>query len=800
MSQFPLHPHVDCPANPPALPIRGPEDRGGPEIVVRASAASTAHDSVTLAAVTQHDTALTVTLRVVGPGMVRVVLAGEEPQPNRVQLARPLDTDSLPVTITQAEGQITISAPDIEARVTLEPFGITFLRPDGRVLLQQAYSADDTIDRLRSLPFGFSVVDGERAAFHDTFTAEPDEHFYGFGEKFTNFDKRGQRLVMWNYDALGGINEHAYKNVPFFVSTRGYGVFVDSIMPVEFDMAASHVEAFSVIVPDSALDYTVIAAPDLKTVVTRYADLVGYPPLPPKWSLGLWMSSGFEADNADDVLARARQLREDGIPCDVMHLDCYWQKHGSWSDMQWDTAMFPDPAGLIADLHTLGFRVCLWMNSYIGEESPLFAEAAEHGYFLKNTDGTPWIGDLWGGHGFHPPVGIIDLTNPDAVAWFAGLIRPLLEMGVDVFKTDFGEAIPPETIAHNGMTGVELHNLYTLLYNDLVFNLTSEATGRDGIIWGRSTYAGGQRYGPQWGGDINCTYGGLAATLRGGLSMAMVGHACWSHDIGGFHRTPTPELFVRWTQFGMLSPFARAHGMSTRLPWDYGEEAQRHFTAVTRLRYRLLPYLYTAASHAHDTGLPMIYPMVLAYPDDPNTYGLDLQYKLGDDLLVAPIYNSTGRRSVYFPAGSWIDYWTHENITGPTTREIVAALDTIPLYVRAGTLLPTIEPPDHIDDGPFKWVVFEGYLLDQGEFTLHDTDGKTRLGAALIGTTLEIEVEGAKPRLGLRLLPLTDRRVEQVTVNGTSLPKQITPAFEPDAPTGWATDPAGALLVVVAVG
>jgi len=763
----PLHPYVSFPATLPDLfPVRQPDDAGGPEYVVRAAVAAADARGVTLSGTTSSGRALTASVAVYAPGIVRVTIAGDEGR--RVRLARDLSDRAAAVAVEQTSGRVTLASPEVRVEVDLDPFNLRFYGPDGQMLLAQNSADTDVTDRLITLPFGFSEVNGQRVAYHDSFTVEPDEHFYGFGEKFTDFDKRGQVIEMWHYDAYGAHSERAYKNVPFFVSTRGYGLFVDSHCPVRFDMAYSNHSVFSLIVPDSLLDYYVIAGPDPNAIISRYADLVSHPILPPKWAFGLWMSSGFKRDSADEVLARARELRAHDIPADVLHLDCYWQKFGRWSDNQWDTEMFPDPAGLIRQVHEAGFKVCLWINSYIGVESPLLQEAVDKGYLLKTADGQAWIGSLWGG--FHPPVGIIDVTNPAAAEWFKSLLRPHLEIGADVYKTDFGEGVPPETVAYNGMTGVELHNLYPLLYNDLVAELTAEVAGHSGLVWGRSTYAGGQRHAAQWGGDPNCTYQGLASTLRGGLSMAVCGHAFWSHDIGGFHRQPTPELYVRWAQFGLFSPLSRAHGMTTRLPWDYGEEAERIFREYTRLRYRLLPYIYTYAALAHETGLPLMRPMALAFPDDPCAYTLDLQYMFGAELLVAPVYNSEGRRPVYFPAGRWVDWWTREIITGPQTRIVQAPLDVLPLYVRADSLIPTTTPASHTSEAPFDPVVFDAYLLDQAAFDLRDTDGSTKISAALSGGTLAVEVEGAKKQIGLRLLPLPGTgAVRRVTVNGQPL-------------------------------
>ncbi len=762
----PLVQYVSYPYYPPPLPVRRAEDPGGPTVVVRATIAERHTHGLVLAGVMQTGEQVTIAITACAPGIVRVQLEDARSDPGRVRLAR--DLSDRPLEVRWEGTRLVLD--EMSVQITLEPFRLAFYRRGGDLLLAQDRTDADAVGRLSALPFGFSDVDGQRVAFHDSFAVEPDEHFFGFGEQFTDFDKRGQRVTIWHYDALGAHSERAYKCVPFFVSTRGYGLLVDSICATRFDMAATSHSVFSVAVPDSALDYYVIAGPDPKDIIARYGQLVGLPILPPKWAFGLWMSSGFKEDNADAVLSRARDMRAHDIPCDVMHLDCYWQRFGRWSEMIWDREMFPEPAAMIEQLHAMGFKVCLWMNPYLGTESERFVEAREKGYLLKTRAGEAWVGDLWNGH--HLPVGIIDMTNPDAVAWFKDLLRPHLQIGVDAYKTDFGEGIPPDVVAHNGMPGEGLHNLYPLLYNDAVAEVTAEtAEHHSGLVWGRSTFTGGQRHAAQWSGDPNCTYPALASTLRGGLSMAMCGHAFWSHDIGGFNGRPTPDLYIRWAQFGLLSPLARAHGRTTRLPWDYGDEAERIFRDYVRLRYRLMPYIYSYARVAARTSLPLLRPMVLEYPGDPNTFALDLQYMLGENIMVAPIYDRGGRRPVYFPAGRWVDYWTHEVIVGPATRTIQPPLDVLPLYLRVGALIPTIEPTAALRQEPFEEVTFDAYVLDSGAFDLEDMDGTTHVALALHGERVEVEYWSPKQRLSVRLLPLAGQpAVEGVLVNGQSTP------------------------------
>ena len=797
--QAPLYqPYRYAASNPPPLPVRAADDAGCPDYVVSAALLNHNSTGLTLSGATVSGKDVTIRIEMVAQGVAHVLLETDQTDPQRVRLARKPDQNDQQITLTMASpaSQILLSSDFFQVRIDLDPFHIAFLTRDGSVLLEQNASLRDLTGRFMTLPFGFSEIDGKRAAYHDSFDVEPDEHFYGGGEKFTSFDKRGQRLEMWNYDACSVLTERAYKNVPFFISTKGYGLFVDSISPTVLDFAATCNAILSLVVPDSALDYYVIAGPHPKTIIQRYSSLVGFPTLPPKWAFGLWVSSGWQANGDDEARARKRAglMREFQIPCDVMHLDSYWQRHGCWSDLVWDSKAFPDPEKLLQELKCLGYKISLWMDPRIGNQSERFLEGDQHGYFLKDGEGKTQVADSW--DGFHPPVANLDFTNPEAVAWFQSLVRPLLRMGVDALKTDNGEKVPTNAIACNGMTGLELHNLYALLYNDAVADVIYNETGRTPLLWDRSTFAGGQRHSAQWGGDAGSTYQDMASTLRGGLSLAVCGHAFWSHDIGGFNGQPSPDLYLRWAQFGLFSPLARLHGMTTRLPWDYGEEVLAIFRDYVRLRYSLLPYLYTYAINAAETGLPILRPMWLEFPDDPNTFPLDLQYMLGSDILVAPVYNRSGKRPVYLPCGSWIDYWSHEIIGGPSTRWVESPLEKMPLYVRGNALIPTIEPPQYLVDEPFSAVTFNAFLLDQGSFTMRDMDGTVQLNALLKGSALVIHQDGIAKKIGLCLMSLPGTAdVNSVLANGIEL--KFVEKLTPSDRSGWTREPDGTIRAVL---
>jgi alpha-D-xyloside xylohydrolase len=763
----PLVPYETFVADPPELPVRRPGEQGL-STLARAELLATDGHGVSLKAVTLIGETLLVQISVAGDGVVRVRLSQDPDARSRSAAALPLVTPGRSGTArVLVDGTaIRVDAGAIAAELTLDPWHLRFVDPDGRELVAQNRGETDISGRLRTLPFGRSTVDGEAVAYHESFTAAADERFVGFGEKFTPLDKRGQRPLMWNFDPFGAESERSHKTVPLYYSSRGYGLLVDSGMPVEFDMCQSTHSCVQILVPDELLDYYVIAGPAVGDVLDRYDRLTSRPALPPKWAFGTWVSSGFYVDSEEKVLARARRIRELGIPCDVLHLDCYWQTADHWSDLRWDATNFPDPAGMLARLAEQGFQVCLWINPYVSHLSPAFEEASAAGYFLRRPDGSTYVADVW--HGSYPACGIVDFTNPAAVEWYTGLLRELLRQGVAVFKTDFAEGVPADSVAHNGMTGTELHNVYTLLFNDVVSGVTREVAGH-GMVWARSSFLGGQRHSAQWSGDVKSSYPAMASNLRGGLSHGLSGVPFWSHDVGGFNGPPTPDLYVRWAQFGALSPLVRFHGTTSRLPWDFPEFAARGAVEALRLRYRLLPYLYSAAVTAARTGAPMMRALLVDSPDDPAAWGEELAYRLGPDLLVAPMTDPDGSRTVYLPAGeSWVDWWTGAVHRGGQHLRVTQPLDRIPLFARHGALIPVVPVSDTVGDAPFEDVTLLSFGAASGRVLIHDVDGTTEVTAVRDGETFTVTTAGPALVGGVELAPVDDATApSSVTINGT---------------------------------
>ncbi len=746
----PLIAHEYFSADPPELPVREHGEEGL-SAVRRAEVVASDGHGVTLKVVTSAEETLVVRVAVAGEGVIRVRLGQDADARTRSARAITMVTPGVygGAVVEAGDGRVALDAGSLRAEIRLDPWNVRFTDRAGRTLVEQDPGRKDISGRLRTLPFGRSLVDGAAVAYHETFLAPADEAFAGFGESFTPVNKRGQRPLMWNFDAFGADSQRAYKNVPFYLSSRGYGVLVDSGTPVEFDMCQSTHSDVQIIAPDDLIDYYVIAGPTPAEVLDRFDGLTCRPELPPRWAFGTWISSGFFRDSQERVLERARKIRERGIPCDVLHLDTYWQTDGHWSDLRWDSENFPDPEGMLATLKEQGFQVCLWMNPYISHLSPAFAEAAEKGYFLTKPDGEVYVADSW--HGSYPPCGIVDFTHPGAAEWFRGLLRDRLREGVAVFKTDFAEGVPYDAVAANGMTGTDLHNVYTLLFNDLVAGVTREVAGH-GMVWARSSFLGGQRHAAQWSGDVDAIYPAMGSTIRGGLSHGLSGIPYWSHDAGGFTGTPTPDLYIRWSQFAALSPLVRFHGTTSREPWEFPPDAERAAIEALRLRYRLMPYIYSAAVDAARTGAPMMRALCVDHPDDPAAWQADLEYLLGTDLLVAPMISADGVRDVYLPAGRWVDHWTGDIHDGGRHIRVAPPLDRIPLFVRHGALIPVTEPGDTVADDPLITLVGYGVADGGTRQVIRDPDGDTTVTATRDGDRLIVAVEGPKRISGVEFV------------------------------------------------
>ena len=581
-----------------------------------------------------------------------------------------LQNNNVTPAIEIADSVATLTSGDLQLAVSMhDKFNIDS-NYKGKRITGSEYKAQASIDDLSGKQLGqvmhANTVTGAQnlgpqgsVTATDHFMREqlsllPGTNVYGFGERFGAFVKNGQSIDTINMDGGTG-SEQSYKSIPFYMTGKAgvyYGVFVNESQPTSFEVGSEVVDRVSFSTRGESLEYYVIAGDSPKSVISKYNKLTGGSVLPPEWTFGLWLSTSFTTDYSEEtVMSFIDGMFERDIPVSVFHFDCFWMKGFEWSNMEWDKEQFPDPVGLLKRLHDKGLKVCVWINPYISQKSPLFKIGKEKGYFIKHTDGSVWQWDLW-----QPGNAVVDFTNPEARAWYQGLLKNLLDMGVDCFKTDFGERIPMHAaVFFNGGTPEGEHTYYTHRYNDAVFELLQQEKGEDeAVVFARSGTVGGQQYPVHWGGDNLSQFHSMADSLRGGLSLMSSGYTFWSHDIGGFEENASPSIYKRWTQFGLLSSHSRYHGnIEYRVPWLFDEEAVDVTRKFTQLKLEMMPYIYGQAKESVEAGIPLMRPMYLEFPEDQNTATLDRQYMLGSDVLVAPVMTEEGDVDYYLPAGKW---------------------------------------------------------------------------------------------------------------------------------------------------
>ncbi|MCR5634045.1 MAG: alpha-xylosidase [Lachnospiraceae bacterium] len=583
----------------------------------------------------------------------------------------------------ETENDITVHNGSMKAVITKDPFTISFFRNDR--LITKSSEKDLALMKTDWQGLAYDNGDEQDTYIRQMLSIGVGELIYGMGERFTPFVKNGQTVDIWNADG-GTSTEQSYKNIPFFISNKGYGVFVNHPENVSFEVATEMVTKTQFSVKGGYLDYFIMSGDTMKDVLERYTDITGKPSLPAPWTFGLWLSTSFTTSYDEaTVMSFIDGMLDRGIPLRTFHFDCFWMKEFHWTDFVWDKDVFPDPKGLISRIKKKGLNVCVWINSYIAEKSALFNEGMEKGYFIKRKNGKTWQWDMW-----QPGLAIVDFTNPDAYKWYQDKLAMMLDYGVDCFKTDFGERIPTEDVVfYDGTDPEKMHNYYTYLYNKCVYELLEKKRGKgEAVLFARSATAGGQKFPVHWGGDCWSDYESMEESLRGGLSLLMSGFGYWAHDIGGFENTSTADVYKRWVAFGLLSSHSRLHGSSSyRVPWVYDEEAVDVVRFFTKLKARLMPYLYANAIHTSKTGIPMMRSMVLEFTEDKNCHYLDKQYMMGDSLLVAPVFNDESIAEYYLPEGNWTNFFTGKKRKGGKWyTEKVGYLD-IPLWVRENSAI-----------------------------------------------------------------------------------------------------------------
>ena len=600
---------------------------------------------------------------------------------------------------TTFEGVHCYTSGSGSVTITENPLRIELRDPDGKLLTNTINMTDDSESYTPIMPLCYVRRSADYStSFNAVLRLSPDEKIFGCGESFTEFNKRGQKVVLYTDDSNGVQNETMYKPIPFYMSSRGYGVFMHTSTPITCDFGKYYNSINSMMIGDDELDLFVFLGTP-KDILNEYTNITGKSPLPPLWSFGFWMSriTYFSEEDGRNVAAN---LRKYNIPSDVIHFDTGWFETDWRCDYEFSKNRFDDPVKMMADFKEQGLRTCLWQLPYFVPKNQLFDEIIEKGLYVRDGKGNLPYEDA-----------VIDFSNPDTVKWYQNNIARLLKQGVDVIKVDFGEAAPADGIYASGKVGFYEHNLYPLRYNKTVADITESIKG-DPFIWARSAWAGSQRYPVHWGGDPANTDSAMAGTLRAGLSFGLSGFSFWAHDIGGFVKSCPEDLYRRWTPFGMLSSHTRSHGSPPTEPWEYGKDFMDAFRKADEMRYRLMPYIYAQAADCSRRGLPMVRAMFVEYPDDPGSWLIDDQYFFGSDILVAPLFENGKLRDVYLPPGKWIDYQTG-NFYEKGWHRMQAADIPVVVLVKDGAVIPHIKLAQSTADMDFSKIELKVYAVNR---------------------------------------------------------------------------------------
>jgi len=628
-------------------------------------------------------------------------------------------------------------------RVEHDPLHFEFRDASGG-LLTRTNHLSDAPGVVNSMPTPFSFVRNASNLHRHvaaSFSLHPGEKLFGGGESFTRLDKRGQRMVLYTYDAYSAQTPYMYKPVPFFMSSRGYGMFFHTSAPLTLDLGGSYNGANVAYLGDDVLDMFFFFG-SLKEILSEYTALTGRAPTPPLWTFGLWMGrESYSSEN--EVREVAKKLRRERIPSDVIHLDTGWTEVPHRCDFEFSPSRFPHPERMLSDLKGSGFRVSLWQLPYLNPENELRAEAIERDHIILSANGKPPVDDA-----------VLDLSKPEAVRWYQRKLARLLERGVSIFTADFGEAAPLTGIYDARHGGFHEHNLYPLRYNKAVAEITKEVVGKR-VIFARSAWAGSQRYPLHWGGDAENTDTAMAATLRAGLSLGLCGFSFWSHFIGGFAYSSPEDLYRRWLAFGVLCSHSRCHGTPPTEPWEYGEKFTDDFRRTVEMKYRLMPYVYAQAKLASLNGHPMLRTLFFEYPEDRTSWLVEDEYLFGTDILVAPLMEEARSRDVYLPPGLWSDYQRGETLEGPRWHHVRAGEIPVVMLVRDGVAIPharLAQSTGGIEWGEIELRIFGAGDSAEGYFCHPEDGGLHALRLARGDEGFELDEDPLDGKVGWRIL------------------------------------------------
>ena len=661
---------------------------------------------------------------------IRMLTTPVEPKPAAsIMLAKEPGRDGS-WKVTETNDKIIYSSDYGTIQINKNPWRIVLKDKAGRILSQTAALSDADSTQVKYTPFCFVKRGSDNARrINPVFTLTADEMIFGCGESATGLNKAGQKVNLFVTDPQGPETDQMYKPIPFFMSNRGYGMFMHTSAPVTCDFGATYIGLNKMFMGDENLDLFVFFG-EPKDILDEYTDLVGKPGMPPLWSFGTWMSriTYFSEKEGYDVAAN---IRKNKYPCDVIHFDTGWFDVDWQCDYKFSENRFQNPQQMLKDLRSQGFHVCLWQLPYFTPKKRYFSELIEKDMYVKNGNGELPYEDV-----------VLDFSNPETVKWYQDKLAGLLNIGVSAIKVDFGEAAPLNGIYASGKSGWYEHNLYPVRYDMAVSEITKKLHNEN-IMWARAAWAGSQRYPLHWGGDAATTNTGLLGTLRAGLSFGLSGFSFWSHDMGGFVKSTPEDLYCRWIPFGFLTSHTRAHGAPPTEPWLYdSKRVQDVFRKSAEMKYRLMPYVYAQAKECTEKGLPMLRALFVEFPDDPGAWKVDDEYLFGSQILVAPLLESgmTGR-TVYLPEGKWIDYQTEKVYEGGWHRIEAGSLPII-MLVRDGSVLPHLKLAQSTAEMDWSKMSLKVYSADKKQ-----AEGLVCLPADNRIQVVKVDCGKAKPQL-----------------------------------------------------
>jgi len=649
------------------------------------------------------------------PSVVRVdwLPPGATPDSSFTVVQSP-DTNRVP-TVHDGEEVLWVRSRDLTVAVQKTPLRLRFAEETGTSLLAEADS-------------GFTARGDSTRSIR--FALDADTRLYGTGER-VSFGLRGDTVKIHNTSHYGynGPREPMKINVPYVATTGGYGLFVDNTYPSQFDLGAADSTQVQYTTPGGELSYYVLAAPSIPEQLEQYTWLTGRQPLPPQWSLG-YIQSKFGYRNASQARGVIDTLRRKEFPVDAVILDLDWFEY--MGDLRWNHENFPAPFNMMRDLRDRGVKTISITETYITRPSRLFEPALDSNFVGRKPDGSPYVMPGWWSCD-SCDVALLDVTDPQAQDWWWKQHPPFMGEGMAGFWTDLGEPERhPTDMRHHLGTRDKIHNVYNFLWAQTLFRNWRDWRPNQRIYnLTRSGFAGMQRYNPTlWSGDVSRTFKAFRLQVPFLLNVGLAGFGFYGSDLGGFTGgTTTSELYARWMQHGALSPTMRPHGVEQPTePWHFGDEVEAIVREMVRLRYRLMPYLYTLAWKNHRTGMPLVRPLFFADPSDERLHDVHQSYLFGEDLLVAPVLRDSARtRTVTLPEGTWIHFWTDERMEGGQTVTVDAPLDQIPIFVKGGAIVPMRPVAPHVEAQPRDTLDLAVYPDSgpRGSFTLYEDDGKT---------------------------------------------------------------------------